>query len=175
MINLRPILDSDQPDIEMLLDRAFGPDRQSKTTYVFRDGVPPIAELGRVALVGSQLRGAISYWPVRFRKVATQETNPALLLGPLAVDPDHRGEGVGIELMQKTLELARQSGHRLVILVGDLDYYERVGFHRDGTADLRLPGPVDQDRVLMIALQGEDLGKLNGTLESVRDELEHGT
>ncbi len=179
MIKLRPALESDQPDIEALLHKALGPDRQTKTAYKFRDGVPPVAELGRVALVDGQLRGTISYWPVRFRKLGAQKTVPVLLLGPLAVDPDHRGEGVGIELMVKTLEVARQLGHRLVILVGDLEYYERVGFHRDGTTKLRLPGPVDQDRVLMINLQGEDFGTLDGPLdgklESIRDELEHGT
>jgi predicted N-acetyltransferase YhbS len=175
MIEIRPVRASDLADVEALLDKALGQDRQTKTTYRFRDGVASIAELGRVALVDGELRGAIAFWPVRFRKAGTPDVVPTLLLGPLAVDPDHRGEGVGIELMQETLEQARLLGHRLVILVGDLDYYERVGFHRTGTAQLRLPGPVDQDRVLMKSLQGNDFGVLDGTLEPDRDELEHGT
>ena len=172
MIDIRPSRESDQADIESLLDKALGPDRRNKTAYMFRDGVDPITELARVALVDGQLRGTISYWPVRFRKTGGPGTIPALLLGPLAVDPDHRGEGVGIELMQQSLQVARHVGHGLVILVGDLDYYQRVGFQRKGTEHLRLPGPVDQDRVLMISLQGENFGNLDGTLEPDRDASE---
>lgn len=167
MISIRLPLDSDQPGIEALMDKAFGPDRLNKTAYRLREGVDPLSELGRVALDGNILRGSIAYWPVNVRLQADGTILPALLLGPLAVDPDHRGEGVGIQLMTETLEHARQLGHRLVILVGDLDYYARVGFQRDGTAHLHLPGPVDQDRVLMTSLQDDSFGDLAGDLVSM--------
>jgi predicted N-acetyltransferase YhbS len=171
MINTRPTLETDQPGIEALLDKSFGPDREKKTAYRLREGVAPIAALGRVAFEGDVLRGSIAYWPVhvRLKKDAPllPALLPALLLGPLAVDPVHRGEGVGIRLMEETLEHATRLGHTLIILVGDLDYYARVGFHQDGAANLRLPGPVDQNRVLIRSLQGDDFGALDGMVESV--------
>jgi len=167
MIETRPTMESDAPAIEALLDKSFGPDREKKTAYRLREGVASIATLGRVAFDGDELRGSIAYWPVQVRLKKDGALLPALLLGPLAVDPVHRGEGVGIRLMEETLESASRLGHRLVILVGDLDYYARVGFHRDGTEDLRLPGPVDQDRVLIRNLQGDDFGALDGAIESV--------
>ena len=171
MTEIRPTQPSDQPAIEALLDKALGPDRLKMTAYRLREGVDSVAELGRVALDGDVLRGSIAYWPVQVNLDTPRDGQdgvvPALLLGPLAVDPAIRGEGVGVQLMQETLHQARVQGHDLVILVGDLDYYERVGFHRDGTAGLRLPGPVDQNRVLMTSLQGHEYGPLDGALEAV--------
>jgi len=168
MIDIRRAEETDQPAIEILLDKAFGQNRQTKTAYRLREGVSPLAALGRVAFDDTNLRGAIAFWPVhvaRSSEAAHEMVIPALLLGPLVVDPDCQGEGIGIRLMAETLEQAKQLGHRLVILVGDLDYYARVGFHNDGTAKLQLPGPVNQDRVLMLSLQGEDFGDLEGNLE----------
>jgi len=92
------------------------------------------------------------------------------LLGPIAVEPAISGQGVGIQLMEETLEKARQQGHDLVILVGDLDYYGRIGFSRDGTAGLRLPGPVDQDRVLVKSLQGNEVNDLTGLIRGNRHD-----
>jgi predicted N-acetyltransferase YhbS len=168
MIDIRRAEDTDQPAIEILLDKAFGPNRQSKTAYRLREGVSPLVALGRVAFDDGILRGAIAFWPVQIARSAKADNEsviPALLLGPLVVDPDHQGEGIGIRLMAETLEHAKQLGHRLVILVGDLDYYARVGFDNAGTAHLQLPGPVDQDRVLMLSLQGEDFGDLESVLK----------
>ena len=55
---------------------------------------------------------------------------PALLLGPLAIDPRVQGRGVGGGLMQVALNRAALAGHQAVILVGDPEYYERFGFSR---------------------------------------------
>jgi len=59
---------------------------------------------------------------------ASAKDAPALLLGPLAVDPTRRGEGIGRMLVARTLDQAMLSGHRLVILVADPGYYEQFGF-----------------------------------------------
>ena len=55
---------------------------------------------------------------------------PALLLGPLAIDPALQSRGVGGGLMQVALNRAALAGHKAVILVGDPEYYERFGFTR---------------------------------------------
>ncbi|HEX6012128.1 MAG TPA: N-acetyltransferase, partial [Geminicoccaceae bacterium] len=113
----------DGPAIEALLDRAFGPDRRRKTSYRYRDGVPPLAELCLVARESGQLVGAIRYWPVRLGA-----HRPALLLGPLAIDPDRQGQGIGRALTRASLAKAEALGWRLVFLVGDPAYYARHGF-----------------------------------------------
>jgi len=53
---------------------------------------------------------------------------PALLLGPVTVDPPFRSGGIGEALVMKSLGAARAAGHRLVLLVGDMSYYGKMGF-----------------------------------------------
>ncbi len=123
MFTIRPEQPADAAGIESLLDRAFGPDRQRKTSYRFRDGVAPLAELSFVAIGEAEtLVGSVRYWPIRAGSI------PALLLGPLAIQPARQGRGVGRALVFHSLDVAAQAGHRLVFLVGDPTYYERFGF-----------------------------------------------
>jgi predicted N-acetyltransferase YhbS len=114
---------ADAGDIEQLLDLAFGPNRLAKTSYRYRDGGAPVSALSWIARDGDRLVGTIRYWPILVGKTEA----PALLLGPLAVDPSRRGEGIGRMLVARTLDQAMLSGHRLVLLVADPGYYEQFG------------------------------------------------
>lgn len=150
--------------IEALLDRSFGPDRFKKTAYKLREGVPPIPELGFVAIehdeLGNEiLEGTIRYWPVTIGG-----TIPALLLGPIAVSERLQGGGLGSKLIRMSLNKAAALGHRAVILVGDAPYYARFGFTRDLTLDMALPGPVDLDRFLGLELVPRALASAAGTV-----------
>lgn len=123
MFAIRHEAPADSAAVEALLDRCFGADRRQKTSYRFRDGVPPLAELCFVAADETgQLVGAIRYWPLLLQR------QPALLLGPLAIAPDRQGRGIGRALVFHSLEVATAAGHRLVFLVGDPGYYARFGF-----------------------------------------------
>jgi predicted N-acetyltransferase YhbS len=115
---------ADAGDIEQLLDLAFGPDRLAKASYQYRDGIAPMGALSWIARDGARLVGTIRYWPILIGENAA----PALLLGPLAVDPARRGEGIGRMLVARTLDQATLSGHRLALLVADPGYYEQFGF-----------------------------------------------
>ncbi|AUN30516.1 GNAT family N-acetyltransferase [Niveispirillum cyanobacteriorum] len=132
--------------IEKLLDSSFGPKRHTKTVYRLRKNVAPAADLCFVATdtdeAGNEvLLGTIRYWPVMLGNSVQ-----ALMLGPIAIDPAHRSEGLGGKLIRHSLEAAKALGHRIVILVGDAPYYVRFGFQRDLVASLSLPGPVDPTR-----------------------------
>lgn len=123
MFAIRHEAPADAVAVETLLDRCFGRDRRSKVSYRYRDGIPPLSELCFVAEdETSHLVGAIRYWPLCL------SLQPALLLGPLAIDPDRQGRGIGRALVFHSLETATAAGHRLVFLVGDPAYYARFGF-----------------------------------------------
>jgi predicted N-acetyltransferase YhbS len=152
-------LPPDQDVIEHLLDLCFGITRRTKTSYRLREGsaaVPGLSRVVRDPAVG--IAGAISYWPLAIGALGTK----ALLLGPLAVHPERQNLGIGLALMQETLAEAKSQGHRLVLLVGDLPYYARVGFARVGEGKLLFPGPVDPARLLYLDLQAGALQTASG-------------
>ncbi len=166
MIRIRPSHEADPAAVEGLLDRAFGPDRHKKTVYRLREGVAPLTELGFVAFDNKALRGSLQFWPIQVRPLRSDGPSvPAILLGPLAVEPAYAGRGIGMGLMRVGLQKARQAGYRIVILVGDLPYYSRVGFTREGAEGLRLPGPVDPNRVLIRELVEGAAAGLEGLIE----------
>jgi predicted N-acetyltransferase YhbS len=146
-----PTVAAHQPAIDAMLDDAFGADRITRTAYRLRDGQQPAQGLSFVVMDGPVLCGTISLWHIQL------DDQPALLLGPIAIAESCRGKGFGAALITQALAAARAQGHDLVMLVGDLAYYGRFGFDNARTADWRMPGPVDQSRVLALSLHGAAL------------------
>ncbi|WP_441233696.1 GNAT family N-acetyltransferase [Bradyrhizobium sp. 930_D9_N1_4] len=129
---------------EALLDASFGENRHGRTCQRLRDGRAPAAGLALSAVREGTLVGTVRLWHV------SAGGRPALVLGPLAVDPACRELGIGAALMQQALAAARARGHAAVILLGDARYYARIGFSAENTGALSLPGPFERDRLLAI-------------------------
>ena len=129
---------------EALLDASFGENRHGRTCQRLRDGRVPAAGLALSAVREGTLVGTVRLWHV------SAGGRPALVLGPLAVDPACRELGIGAALMQQALAAARARGHAAVILLGDAPYYARFGFSADKTGELSLPGPFERDRLLAL-------------------------
>lgn len=53
---------------------------------------------------------------------------PALGLGPIGVLPIEQGRGIGTALMHSVLGAADGLGYPAVVLLGQVDYYQRFGF-----------------------------------------------
>ncbi len=49
-------------------------------------------------------------------------------LAPVAIAPGHQGKGVGAALIQEGLKLAREKDARMIVVLGDPNYYARFGF-----------------------------------------------
>jgi predicted N-acetyltransferase YhbS len=131
---------------EALLDASFGTNRASRTCQRLRDGRAPAEGLAFSALGDGRLVGTLRLWHVNAGGV------PALMLGPLAVDPSCRKLGVGAALVKWALAAARARGHRAVILLGDETYYARFGFSQEKASGLALPGPFERNRLLALEL-----------------------
>jgi predicted N-acetyltransferase YhbS len=138
---------------EALLDACFGENRHTRTCQRLRDGRAPAEGLALSALAQGRLVGTLRLWHVSAGGV------PALVLGPLAVDPSCRGLGVGAALMNRALTAAKARGHGAVVLLGDAPYYARFGFSGLKTTELSLPGPFERDRLLGLELRD---GALDG-------------
>lgn len=138
---------ADAPLVEALNADSFGPGRFAKSAYRLREGVAMVADLAFVAVDEGVLRGSVRFWPIAVGGA------PALLLGPLAVETERRGRGMGIALMRTGIEAARAQGWGAILLVGDEPYYARVGFSRIPPGQVIFPGPVDPNRLLWLALK----------------------
>jgi predicted N-acetyltransferase YhbS len=150
----------DATPIETLLDLAFGEDRFSKTSYSFRGGVPDVPGLRFVARQGQNLIGTIRLWPVT---IDGEIPTSALLLGPLGVAPDHQGQGIGAALIEHGLEVARNQGHRIILLVGELTYYGRFGFGSAAARAIYMPSE-QPHRLLVRELKNDALAGVYGEI-----------
>ena len=149
---------SDALPIERLHQRTFGPGRFALSAYRLREHVDHLLELSFTARIGTLLVGSVRQLPI-----CVGDT-PALLLGPLTVEPPFRSRGVGRALLDRAIGDARKAGHRLIVLVGDEPYYSRVGFKTVPKARAIMPGPVDYARLLVAEL-------VDGAFEGVSGEI----
>lgn len=138
---------ADAAGVEALIALAFGPGRFVKAAERLRETNTLMPELSFVAREGRRIVGCVRLWPVRIGGY------PAVFLGPFAVDPSWRSRGLGAALIERAVQAAREQGHQMVLLVGDAPYFTPLGFRVAPVA--RMPGPVDQRRVLALPL-GDD-------------------
>ncbi len=149
--------------IEDLHERAFGPGRFARAAFRLREsGSGHDPDLSLVALHAGRLVGTVRLTAI------TIAGRPALLLGPLAVEPEWKGRGAGKLLVRSSLDAARARGHRIVLLVGDEPYYGPLGFERLAPYAVTLPGPADPTRVLLAGLVPGALVGLAGPAEPAR-------
>lgn len=145
---------------EKLLDRAFGPARFRKSSEKIRSGRLPAEGLALVARDDDRLVGSVRLWHAAAGRGGTE----LLLLGPLAVEDDCRGYGVGGALMRLAIERAKGLGHGAIVLVGDEPYYRRFGFSTRNMGGLAMPGPYERARFLGLELRPGALAGAEGVL-----------
>ena len=144
---------SDEMAREALLDRMMGPDRRKKSSEALRRNRLPADGLALIARdIEGQVIGTVRLWHIEAGITADGRPVPALLLGPLAVDADHEGKGIGSALMRAAILEAGKRGHGAILLVGDAPYYARFGFSSEKTRTLMMPGPFARDRFLALEL-----------------------
>ena len=162
-LTILPETAADEAAVERLHERTFGPGRFARTAFRIREGRTHMLDLSFTARVGTLMVGS-----VRLTPVCIGDT-PALLLGPLTVEPPFRSHGVGSALIGRALKEAQVKGHKLVILVGDEPVYAKSGFKRIPKGQVKMPGPVDPARLLVAELVA---GAFEGVSGLIRPDWE---
>jgi predicted N-acetyltransferase YhbS len=157
-LTLQPEQPQDGPSVDALIARAFGPGRYTKVSERVREFATFAPELSVCAWSQGRLMGCARMWRVRVGG------RPVMFLGPFAVEQGERNAGFGARLIARACEAAQAAGESHVLLVGDEAYFGRVGFARAAGREVILPGPVDQDRVLVRTLT-PDAGDIAGPVE----------
>lgn len=159
---IRKAAPKDVPEISRLHARVFGPGRFARSAYRVREGKGHLSRYCLVAHLGGQLIASL-----RMTEITIGGRPGAALLGPVAVDPDHRNIGLGTKLMNEAIEAARIGGTSLVVLVGDNPYYGRFGFKVVPAGQIIFPGPVNPARLLVRELKDGALAEFRGLIAAI--------
>lgn len=159
---IRKAVPKDVPEISRLHARVFGPGRFARSAYRVREGKGHLSRYCLVAHLGGQLIASL-----RMTEITIGGRPGAALLGPVAVDPDHRSIGLGTKLMNEAVDAARAGGTSLVVLVGDDPYYGRFGFKVVPADQIVFPGPVNPARLLARELKDGALAEFRGLIVAI--------
>lgn len=131
-VNLRLEQLEDYGKVEVLTREAFWNQHvpgcnEHYLLHIMRDCEAFIPELDIVAEIDGEIVGNIVYTKA---KVLGDDgiSREVLCFGPVAVLPAFWSQGIGSTLIQYTLALAKDLGHRAVLIYGDPEYYKRFGF-----------------------------------------------
>lgn len=113
---------------------AFGGTAEAEVVESLRGQGALLASL--VAVVRDRIVGHVALSPVDVGGVP----RAAVALGPLAVEPDFQGHGIGAALVDAFLQHCRVRDEGLVVVLGYPGYYGRFGFVPAERFGLHYPG-----------------------------------
>lgn len=107
-------------------------------------------------------RGYITHRNRRFK---------CLVLGPVAVLPEHQRKGIGRALIEEGLERAKEVGFGAVVVVGDPVYYSKFGFISASTKKLRTTMKIADENFMIKEISRNALKGIIGTVMFPREFL----
>lgn len=170
MALIRPEMPADRRAVRGILAAAFGnvdaEGLNDEARLVDRLRDEGYARVSLVAEDDGRVIGHVMFSAVaiQFAIVTPRGALPALSLAPLAVAPDRQREGVGSALVRRGLDECRHTGWRIVVVIGQPDYYARFGFDRQLARALDDPFSAG-DAFMALELRA---GALDGVTGAVR-------
>lgn len=137
MTQIRLETPADHPGIQALNDAAFGgPDESHLIEQLRADG------LVTVSLVADEYGEIVGHILFSDLEVVDFDRNRAIracALAPMAVAPTHQNLGIGSALVTEGIEICRELGVELVVVLGHAEFYPRFGFSADKAECLKSP------------------------------------
>lgn len=121
-----------------------------------------IPKLSRVAEIDRKIVGTIMY--SRAYVLDGEKRKDVVTFGPLCIDPEYQDRGIGGELLEQTMQLAREQGYQAIIIFGEPGYYPRHGFKTCDHFDITTKDGKNFDAFMGIEL-------VPGGLEGVRGKF----
>jgi putative acetyltransferase len=132
---IRPETSADHDAIRQVNGLAFGQDAEAQLVDALRDG-----GYLRVSLVAERDGKVVGHLLFSDLPIVTEAgTVPALALAPMAVLPEFQNQGIGSALVRRGLEVCKEQGHRIVVVLGHPHFYQRFGFSAALVAPLESP------------------------------------
>jgi putative acetyltransferase len=134
-VSIRPEASSDHDAVRRVNRLAFGQEAEARLVDALRVG--GYVRLSLVAEKDGQVVGHILFSDLPI--IGKNSMTPSLALAPMAVLPECQKQGIGSALVRHGLEICRQQGHRIVLVVGHPNYYPRFGFSSALASQLESP------------------------------------
>ena len=164
--SVRDSVDGDCDPIEALYPEAF-PDE---------DLLPLVRDLLQDTSVTTSLVGTIDSRVVGhgiFTKCGLVGSNVgAALLGPLAVAPAWHGRGFGSAIVRAGLQRLEEMDMTLVCVLGDPNYYKRLGFRPESLIEPPFRLPPEWDGAWQSLIVGHTIMPVSGKLSVPRQWLQ---
>jgi len=149
-ITVRPETAEDIRAIDVVHISAFGGEAEARLVSALRESTTYNRELSQVAELSGRIVGHVLLTRVPLRKEG--EEKHVLALGPMSVVPSQSHRGIGSELINASISLAKDKGYGAIVVLGHPEYYKRFGFipARDLRVSCNLPAPEDALTVMEI-------------------------
>lgn len=129
--------------------------------HVLRSDPAFVPELDLVMERDGQLIGHIMYMNAKI--VADDGRDiPMMTFGPISIRPDLQRKGLGKQLLDYSMERARELGAGALCIEGNIDFYGKSGFVVAGTRGIRYHGEPEQESVPYVLLKELRPGFLDG-------------
>ena len=160
MIEIRDEAPQDFPAIHDLNVLAFGNPAEALLVDNLRAADKAI--ISRVAILDGKVVGHILFSPITVERASSRLRG--LGLAPMSVLPEFQNTGIGSSLVRDGLDVCRQKGYDLVVVLGHLRFYPRFGFTR--AKDYGLDNEYDAvDNFMVIELREGVLKTVEGLVK----------
>ena len=164
-IEIRMEKEDDWYKTELMTQRAFwnkhhlGCD-EHYLVHKLREADDYLPKLSRIALIDGEVVGNIMYSISKI--VDGEKTYKVLTFGPLCVDPDWQGCGIGELLFEETKKLAIKEGYKGIVIFGEPDYYPRIGFKTCDKFNITTADGKNFDAFMCYELQEDSMKGIKG-------------
>jgi len=136
---------------------AFEGDSEARLVSELRKHEDYSAELSFVAEFNGRLVGHCMLTPSQLK--TDKGSVDVLLLAPMSVVPSQSHRGIGRELVDAAIKIAKLKGFSAIIASGKPDYYSKLGFEQGTDRCVECDLPIPDDAVMLIELEKGALSK----------------
>jgi putative acetyltransferase len=157
LIDIREERSADLIAIREINTRAFGQTQEADIVDALRSNRAALVSL--VAVRHGRIVGHIMYSPASVGAI------PGAALGPMAVLPECRRQGIGSQLVAAGNRKLGEAGCPFVVVVGHAQYYPRFGFRPARSYGISCEWDVPDDVCMILLLNPEMMRGVSGVVK----------